>query len=149
MKRLLTLLVVSVLLLGCEGPMGPTGYDGPAGPAGPTGDGSNWNVSDWTVNQWTLEGSVNANGSYYYADFAIPKLIPFIADNGNIFVYKYNNDVQVPLPFITHKAEAAALWTETYDFDFKPGSIRVYVQYSDFKTAIVPPSSKFRVVMNW
>jgi len=143
MKRLLTLLVVSVLLLGCEGPMG---YDGPAGPKG---DGTNWNVSDWTVNQWTLEGSVNANGSYYYADFAIPKLIPFIADNGNIFVYKYNNDVQVPLPFITHKAEAAALWTETYDFDFKPGSIRVYVQYSDFKTAIVPPSSKFRVVMNW
>lgn len=150
MKRLLTLLVVSVLLLGCEGPMGPMGYDGPVGPVGPPGEGTSWDVSEWTVNQWTLSGSVNGVNSFYYADLAIPQLSNFVATKGNVFVYKFtDNNVQAPLPFVTHKAEGAALWTETYDFDFTPGSIRLYVQYSDFKTSIVPPSSKFRVVMNW
>lgn len=127
--------------------MGPMGPDGPIGPPG---EGTNWDVSEWTVNQWTLSGSVDGNNSFYYADLAISRLTPFIANNGNIFVYKYtDNNVQAPLPYVTHKGEEAALWTETYDFDFTPGSIRVYVQYSDFKTSIVPPSSKFRVVMNW
>ena len=147
MKRLLTLLVAAFLLLGCEGPMGPMG---PEGPEGPPGEGTSWDVSEWTVNQWTLSGTVNGNNSFYYADLVIPKLTPFIAQNGNVFVYKYtSNNVQAPLPYVSHKAEGTALWTETYDFDFTPGSIRIYAQYSDFQTSIVPPSSKFRVVMNW
>ncbi|WP_320052287.1 hypothetical protein [uncultured Acetobacteroides sp.] len=147
MKRFLPLLVAAFLLLGCEGPMGPMGPDGPTGAPG---EGTSWDVSEWTVNKWTLSGNVDGNGSYYYADLAIPELTSFIANKGNVFVYKFTNDnVQAPLPYVTHKAEGNALWTETYDFDFTPGSIRVYVQYSDFKTSIVPPSSRFRVVMNW
>jgi hypothetical protein len=144
MKRLLTLLVVAFLLFGCEGPMGPEG------PVGPPGEGTNWDVSEWTVTKWTLSGTVNGNNSFYYADLPISKLDNFIAFKGNVFVYKYTSDnVQAPLPYVTHKAEGTALWTETYDFDFTPGSIRIYVQYSDFQTSIIPPSSKFRVVMTW
>lgn len=147
MKRLLTLLVAAFLLWGCEGPMGPMGPDGPIGPPG---EGTSWDVSEWTVNQWTLSGSVDGNNSFYYADLAIPKLDNFIAYKGNVFVYIYTIDnVQAPLPYVSHKGEGAALWTETYDYDFAPGSIRLYVQYSDFKTSIVPPTTKFRVVMNW
>lgn len=144
MRRLLSLLVVAFLLLGCEGREGPMGPDGPPGP------GSNWDVSEWSVPQWTLSGTVNGANSYYYTDLAIPRLSTFIAEKGNVFVYMYTKDnIQAPLPYVNYKTDGKAAWTETYDFDFAPGSIRLYVQYSDFNTSVVPPATRFRVVMNW
>lgn len=37
MKKIMLLLFVSAIFLGCEGPQGPQGYDGPQGPQGPPG----------------------------------------------------------------------------------------------------------------
>lgn len=120
------------------------------GPDGPPGPGSNWDVSEWSVPQWTLSGTVNGANSYYYTDLAIPRLSTFIAEKGNVFVYMYTKDnIQAPLPYVNYKTDGKAAWTETYDFDFAPGSIRLYVQYSDFNTSVVPPATRFRVVMNW
>lgn len=139
MKKLLSLLVVAFLFFGCQGPEGPIG---------PPGPGTNWDVSEWNVQQWTL----SSNKTYYYADLKVPKLTPFVASDGNVFVYLYTdsaNGIQTPLPYVSHKTNGTNFWTETNDFDFTPGSIRLYVQYSDFATQNIPPASKFRVVLNW
>lgn len=141
MAKILSLLAAALLFFGCEGTEGPMG---------PPGEGVNWDVAEYTVNQWTLSGSVNGDNSFYFADLTAPALTPFVAGSGNVFVYMYTgNNIQTPLPYVTHKTDGAALWTETYDFDFTPGSIRVYVQYSDFNTVVVPGKSRFRVVLNW
>lgn len=150
MRKLLFFLFAAALLFGCQG------QEGPMGPMGIPGEGTNWDVTEWTVssNQWKLNGTVNGGNSYYYCELVDPKLTPFIASSGNVAVYLYTNTtssgrIQTPLPYVSHYTDGKAAWTETYDFDFAPGSIVVYVKYSDFNTATVPPTRTFRVVKTW
>lgn len=62
-----------------------------------------------------------------------------------------DNEVITPLPYTIHKGEAdgdnALLWTETYTYDYMPGSVAFYVQYSDFIEQ-QPGDMVFRLVLN-
>ena len=62
-----------------------------------------------------------------------------------------DNEVITPLPYTIHKGEAngdnAMLWTETYTYDYMPGSVAFYVQYSDFIEQ-QPGDMVFRLVLN-
>jgi hypothetical protein len=62
-------------------------------------------------------------------------------------------EVQKLLPFSiphrTFEGSEEILWTETYDCDFAPGSIMFYVNYSDFFVSNRPPTTSFRVVLNY
>jgi hypothetical protein len=157
MKRVLILLITALTLSSCQGPAGRDGLDGKDGK-----DGSvNWFISNVTVNstQWQLvsDGGQNALNSYFRAEVSIPELTEFVYENGNVFCYMFQNvdgvEVQTLLPFTVPYGESNGeleyLWTETYACDFAVGSVVFYVNYSDFFTEKRPPSTSFRIVLNW
>ena len=150
MKKLLLCMVAVGLLTCCEGPPGRDGRDG---------EGTYWYVNDYTINsnQWQLINGVDQLGSYFQAEVRISQLTKEIYENGNVFCYMYQNingvEVQTLLPFTVPCGEGQGnsehLWTETYACDFSPGSIMFYVNYSDFFTINRPPTTSFRVVLNY
>ncbi|AHF13551.1 hypothetical protein BARVI_01025 [Barnesiella viscericola DSM 18177] len=57
-----------------------------------------------------------------------------------------------PLPYTIHRGgtdenDKEMLWTETYTYDYMPGSIAFYVQYNDFAQQ-QPEDMVFRVILN-
>jgi len=157
MKRILFLLVMSVLVLAsCEGPAGRDGFDGRDGL---DGKGMNLVVKTYTIREgdWKLIKGVNELNSYYQAEVLINELNKRVYEDGNVFCYMFQNidgvEVQTLLPFVIPVGEKDGnkenLWTEMYSCDFSPGSIMFYVNYSDFITAVLPPTISFRVVLNW
>ena len=149
MKKILFLLSAAIILFAsCEGP------------AGKDGEGIYWYVNTYTVNssQWELVNGVDQIDSYYKAEIRIPQLDKDIYEYGNVFCYMFQNidgvEVQTLLPFnipkgIIHPNGAEELWTEMYAYDFTVGSIMLYVNYSDFYTNNRPPTTSFRVVLNY
>jgi hypothetical protein len=144
------------MLIACQGPAGRDGLDGANGK---DGEGINWWIGNFTIsaNQWELVNGVNALNSYYRAEVQVPQLTEFVYENGNVFVYMFQNvngtEVQTLLPFVVPYGEASGseefLWTEMYACDFAVGSVVFYVNYSDFFTENKPPATSFRIVLNW
>ena len=142
MKKLLLLSAVLWLFLSCEGT-----------------EGMYWYVDTYEIhtNQWQLVNGVDNLGSYYQAEIKIPELTKKIYEKGNVFCYMFQKsngtEVQTLLPFTVPygegKGNSEHLWTETYACDFAPGSIMFYVNYSDFYTNVRPPTTTFRVVLNY
>ena len=148
MKKLLFLMsVVAFLFASCEGPPGRDGLNG-----GET----YWFVRDYPIsaNNWQLVGGVDQLNSYYRASINISELGRDIYENGNVFCYMYQTvngrGVQTILPFTVPKAnDDGELWTETYSYDFYPGTITFYFICDDFYTNNRPPATTFRVVLNY
>jgi hypothetical protein len=118
-----------------------------------------WFVDTYTIrsNQWELVNGANQFDSYFQARVSIPELSRAIYENGNVFCYMFqmvnNREVQTPLPFSLPFGEVIDgrehLWTETYSFDYSPGSITFYINYTDFFTSNRPDGASFRVVLNY
>jgi hypothetical protein len=150
MKKVLLLLSVIMFATSCQGPPGRDGLDGVE---------TYWYVKVYTVNsnQWQLVGGVDQLNSYYKAELIIPELTRKIYEDGNIFCYMFQNqdgiEVQTLLPYHIPFGENTNgneyLWSETYAYDFTPGSVMLYVNYSDFYTGNRPPTVSFRVVLNY
>ena len=161
MKKFLFLLSMATMLFtSCEGPAGRDGFDGRDGLNGKDGQGIYWFVDDYTINanQWELVNGKDQLNSFYRAEIKISQLTRDIYEDGNVFCYMYQKvngkEVQTLLPYTIPIGEknpngSDALWTETYAYDFMPGSIMVYVNYSDFYTSNRPPTTSFRVVLNY
>lgn len=151
MKRFVLLLSIIVFAL--------TSCEGPAGPMGPEGEGMKWFVETYTIreNQWELVNGVDELDSYFRAEVKIPDLTNFVYEDGNVFCYMFQTvggvEVQTLLPFTVPYGDGPIndehLWTETYACDFSPGYVVFYVNYSDFYTNNRPPTTSFRVVLNW
>lgn len=144
-KSLLALVVLVMTLVSCEGPEGPPGLDG---------EGVYWNIQNFTVraNEWKLYD--DGDGPYFMCEKNYNALTDRVYTDGNVFAYRYirpgqANEVQSPLPFTLHLEGGEYMWTETTYFDFMPGSIAFYVQYSDFFVEDGPGTIEFRVVLNW
>jgi len=142
-KSLLGLMVLMFALVACEGPKG---------------DGMNWEVVTITVGVNDWETIDDADGSYFRCIKQLRGLsnedYNYIYQWGNTSAYqvirpRQSNEVQTPLPFTLHLTDQVVDWTETVYFDYLPGDITFYVQYSDFATNINPGERVFRVVMNW
>jgi hypothetical protein len=153
MKKYLFLAsLLALACMSCEGPMGPPGE---------SGEGVNWKILTYTVREsdWRLVGGSGDLNSYYMYEFKENAVSNFIYTDGNVFGYLIQNpgqkdEVQTPLPFVIPRGESdnygsEFLFTEIYSFDFMPGSIAFYVNYSDFETGIRPPTCDFRIVLNW
>lgn len=142
MKKIYLALValVAMALTACEGPEGPPG------------PGMNWFIQNFTVkaNEWNLDSS----GTYYICEKSFSRLDNYVYTDGNVSGYIILNpgqkdEVLQPLEATYHQGNAAGdRWTETYSFDYMPGSIAFYVQYSDFAIE-QPPTQQFRIVLNW
>ena len=155
MKKLFFLLsVVLFTFASCEGPPGRDGLDGR------DGAGTYWFVKTYTIqsNQWTLINGEDQLNSYFRAQISIPKLDRELYERGNVQCYMFQNinntEVQTPLPFTIPLGEKGTgggelLWTETVSFDFYPGTITFYVNYSDFYTSNRPGTVTFRVVLTY
>jgi len=142
-KSLFALVALVMALVSCEGPEGPAG------------EGVNSYIEDIVIRDGEWKLMDDGDGTYYMCTINIPALSRQIYLDGNVFVYRYirpgqSSEVQTPLPFTLHLQEGGNYeWTETTYFDFMPGSIAFYVQYSDFATNITPGTQEFRVVFNW
>ncbi len=156
MKRIFFILLATITLIACEGPMGPQGPMGPSGPEGEPGYGANWYTTSFTIHKsdWMLAGNAGDLNTYFFADIDIPQLSNDIYRDGTVIGYieTYKN-VKNGLPFVLHMGDEQGgiefLWTQTYDFDFSPGSIRFYITYSDFNTQISPDTETFHIVLMW
>ena len=153
MKKILFLLSAAIILFAsCEGPAGRDGLNGLDGYA------TEWVIKTYTINsnQWELVNGVDQLNSYYRAEVRIPELDIDIYEEGAVLCYMYQTvngkEAKTPMPFTIPKGEGhdngtEDLWTETYAYDFNVGSIRFYVNYSDFYTNNRPSTTSFQVVL--
>ena len=123
-------------------------------------DNDNWKVLTFTVKKsdWKLMGHSNDLNSYYQFVFNdVRELSNFVCTDGTVTGYLYqgngSDEVQTPLPYTIPYGDFVNgnefLWTETTTFDYQPGSIAFYVNYSDFNTEVEPETMDFRVVLHW
>ena len=160
MKRVLFLMLTALLLVACEGPQGP---QGPKGDQGDPGVGT-WKIIDLKVDKWQYSNA--ANNNYFYADFNVPELTEFIYDYGMVQCYiEYNsgteNRIQQLVPISRHREESVTeggetkwvFYTETIDYDYGIGNVRIYLTQSDFNYEIdtpwAPEPMLFRLVLLW
>lgn len=153
MKKLVLSLCMVFALFACEGEMGP---QGPEGKPGEPGAGSQWYTQSFSINsdQWELVGEPGELNSYYTVVFDFPQLTDFIFKKGTIVGYlSMGKDVKNGLPYVMHTAEDTTsgnhYWTQTYDFDFAPGSVAFYATFSDFETQKRPGDETFHIVLMW
>lgn len=157
MKKTVLLLVAALALVACEGPQGPKGDQGDPGVG-------TWKIIDLKVDKW--QHSNAANNNYFYADFNVPELTEFIYDYGMTQCYiEYNSGtedrIQQLLPISRHREESVTeggetkwvFYTETIDYDYGIGNVRIYLTQSDFNyeidTTWEPEPMLFRLVLLW
>jgi len=157
MKRIILFISLFVFTFtACEGPMGPPGEKGEKGDPG---EGMNWFAKTYTVreNQWELVGKKNDYNSFYRYEIKISDLDDFVYEEGSVFCYMFQtvDEIEVQTPLTYHFPKGFDddgkdyLYNETYFFDFTPGSVMIYAYWSDFMTENLPPTTTFRVVLNW
>lgn len=154
MKKLILLLCMAFTMFACEGEMGPMGPMGPQGKDGEPGTGTQWYTKSFTINsnQWELIGEPGELKSYYMAVFDLPQLSEFIFKEGTVIGYmSMGENIKNGLPYVMHTAEeteeGSHYWTQTYDFDFAPGSVAFYATFSDFETQKRPGNETFHIVL--
>lgn len=151
MKQLIALVLCTVALISCEGPMGPPGE---------RGERTHWFSDTYTVKSedWQLvNGHPDELGTFYTYVFDERELTDFIYQEGRVSGYLMHRvgdlNVQSPLPFTIYQGIANSngeeLWEEEYSFDFAKGSIAFYFRDSGFITSNPPPTCTFRIVMTW
>ena len=83
MKKILSILALTLLMVSCIGPQGP---QGPPGPPGELGEGINWKVYDFTIasHQWQLVNGADQLNSYYMYLFEgndVPQELRYVVEN--------------------------------------------------------------------
>mgnify|MGYP004702146159 CR=1 FL=1 len=102
-----------------------------------------------TSTQWVRVPEKDGLNHYYMATFTVPEISNYIYNNGVINMYRtYDNSTQ-PLPVVLHQEnEQGNRWTQTIDYEYKPGIVQVFVTNSDFFD-VVPTAMNFKVTMIW
>jgi len=142
MKKLFLLMVGAMLMIACEGPMGPQGEPG----------FSNWKIVPFEVRASDWQYSQDGGFICIFDNFR--ELDDYIYRDGLVTVYWIknpgtSNEVKTPLnnsrPYIDQYGE----WTESYTYDYAPGSIAFYLTYGNLPSSAEPRYAKFEVVLNW
>lgn len=145
MKKTLLLVVITLFLASCGGPMGPQG------PAGYDGANTNWKIVDLVVNSsdWVENVDAFSRNRYYSCHFNMPEISSFIFSSGSVNTYIKIDNKQQPLPYVRHFENAQLImWTRTVDYEFLVGGLNVFVTNSDFLQQ-TPETMRFRVVLMW
>ena len=157
MKKFFFLLLTTLALVACEGPVGPSG---------PPGPGTQWNIEYVEVQpgDWQrISNPNNPNEIYYryvrkFQNIKDSKTLTYIYDNGKTSAFLYHNydpsgnnpdETQTSLPYVLNLNDKFNNpYTETWYYDYSIEDIAFYVAYSgDVQTS--PGYAVFRVVMNW
>ena len=89
-------LTVSLLLIGCEGPMGPEGRPGPPGPAGPQGA----IVSTFEVTFDVEAATEDESGLVLFQNYDFPEITNSVDNNGFVQAYYLaSNDTWTAMPY--------------------------------------------------
>lgn len=137
MKKLFSLLFLTLFLIGCEEPY--------------TSELTTKQVYTFQVksSDWVKKTDKAGLNKYYSASFRIKGLDSYIYNNGTVMAYVMFGDYQQILPYTRHyESEAGQQWTRTIDFDFSEKNIVFYVTSSDFVDE-QPEEMVFRVVLMW
>lgn len=138
--------------------MGPMG---PQGPKGEDGVGSTFNVVNFDVPQAAWQYSENKDNNYFFADVKMPELTEEVFDGSMVSVYRTfdydsKNASQQVLPSVrmfeqTLSNGTTVYYTETIDYDYGIGWLRIYFTVSDFiyedDLSFVPEAMTFRAVI--
>lgn len=137
--------------------MGPMGPQGPQGPAGP---GSTYNIINFDVPQAAWQYTNANDNNFFFAEVQMPELTEEVFDGCIINVYRtfnYDNKnaSQQALPSIRHYEQAVsggvARWTETIDYEYGLGWLKIYYTVSDFiyeeDLNFIPDAMTFRCVI--
>jgi len=153
MRKLFLLIMTTIFLMACEGPMGPPGEDGYA----------NWAVQFVTVssNQWTRHTFTDTDDVYYEYTF-VPDIYKtsnssgrnWIYNDGSMMAYWVANydtadEFQVPLyNGVYERYYDGDHFYESISFRYTANNVSFYLYYND---PSVTPSGNltFRLVTNW
>ncbi|MDL2221111.1 hypothetical protein LJC35_01000 [Parabacteroides sp. OttesenSCG-928-N08] len=146
-KSILACLVILFALTACEGPVGMPGEDGVM----------YWDIRVITVEDrdWELWEDADGLNPYYRCVVRWDDLDSYICQKGLVTGYMIlgagqKDEVQTPMPYVYHRENRhGEQWTETYYYDYMPGSIAFYCRYSDFMVDESPGRQQFRIVLNW
>lgn len=151
MKKILSLLLLSMFFLSCEGPAGYDGMDGIS---------SNWHIVDATVfeEDWILETNDDFKIQRYSCKLNLKDVsrqtLEDIYDSGNATAYIYiayeGKEYQTALPLefkLMNKNNQPC--EEQYSFDFGPDGIVMNVIYINFDEKMRPETMDYRIVFNW
>ena len=146
MRKTLFLLLITLFIASCSGPIGPQGYDGK------DGVGTNWKIIDLVVNStdWVEIVDANGNNRYYSSHFNMPEITSFVFSSGTVNTFiKTDTNTQQPLPYVRHYENSQlVMWTRTVDYEFQAGALNVFVTASDFAKQ-TPETMRFKVVLMW
>jgi len=160
MKKVLFLLLATLFLTSCEGPMGlqgPQGIQGVPGKDGRdgrNGAGTHWFSAVYETSRWTKV--LDENGLFLYFEYLFDEemLTDEVYDYGNVSAYfmyvdSEDYDVQQKLPCtINHEDNRGVLWSQVIDFNISPYSLGFRISNSDFREN-GPGTLRFRVVYTW
>lgn len=130
MKKIIlifTILVSTLALISCEGPMGP------AGPAGP-GSGSYWASKSFVVqpNQWNAYGTSGQEDAEFFYTVAMKELDEIAFKEGIVSVFIEVGNTKIAMPYSNYHVENDGYqWFETYSYDYEIGYVTFSVRYSD------------------
>lgn len=120
--------------------------------------------SDDNLNMYTREFYIQSDhwqfddvrDARYYYTFEFPELRQRICDLGDVSAYIFvNNTTQGKLPYVRsyRSADGEEMWVETIYYEYSPGKITFFVEFSDFgydpDNLAEPGNKDFRVVLTW
>jgi len=157
MKKILFAFVAALSVVACT----KRGPEGPQGPQGEPGEGSTFAIVNFDVPQAAWQYTNTAENNYFYADVEMPEITEDVFDGCIINVYRtYNfnskDASQQILPsvrmFEQHLSNGStAYYTETIDYEYGIGWIRIFYTVSDFiyedDLTFVPDAMTFRAVI--
>ena len=149
MKKIIGLLMLLVAFTACEGPMGPEGPQGPPGEGGGIVEG--WRYKEFTVK--SQDWKLSDDETYFWCEYPWDEVTDYVYEEGLAFGKLYTTvgdaETLTPLPYSIDCTDGKVVWQETYTFDYNPGWVAFYVNYSDFQMDVRPGDMKFRVSILW
>lgn len=98
-------------------------------------------------NDWQAYSDNNRKNMFYAVDFSMPEIDNDVYDKGAVQTFLVT-ETQSPLPAVRHRQDQNNyMWTRTIDFEYQPGTMRIFVTSSDF-VASTPESMDFKVIID-
>lgn len=123
-------------------------------------NGTQMEIVELTVDtrDWRIE--YDGDTPYFVCDKSAPEIDNTIFRRGSVMAYVYvrpgeQSEGLTPLPYPLEFLEVSPggdhAWTETISWEYRPGYVTFYVQYSDFAISedFRPGTKYFRLVLNW
>lgn len=156
MKKLFLLLMATVIMTACEGPMGPQGEPG----------GLFTKVEYFAVKpaDWKFMGPTDNPNEVYYRCVVTPKFynevswgdLQYIYNDGAIHAFLFHsygtkNETQTVLPYVLNWSDDKnRLCVETVYFVYSLSDAAFYISYSGGNVNSYPQDNMyFRIVANW